>query len=134
MINHQDSQYDVTIAGAGPAGTVLAYELAQKGFKVLLLEKSRLPRRKVCAGGITVRAGSLIPFDYQECVENIIYGVRLSYNTHPQIVRKYEKPLASMVRREKFDYLLASRAVKAGVFLQEGVTVEYIEPQKISPC
>jgi geranylgeranyl reductase family protein len=127
MVKYPENRYDVTIVGAGPAGAILAYELAKKGVKVLILEKTRLPRRKVCAGGITVRAGSLIPFDFQETVENVVYGIRLSYKTISKKVRKYDQPLIYMVRREKFDYLLASRAVQAGATLQDGVTVEQIE-------
>ena len=36
--------YDVIITGAGPSGTMLAFELATKGIDVLVLEKEILPR------------------------------------------------------------------------------------------
>ncbi|MFV1996179.1 MAG: FAD-dependent oxidoreductase, partial [Verrucomicrobiales bacterium] len=36
--------YDVIVVGAGPAGACAAALLAQKGRRVLLLEKSRFPR------------------------------------------------------------------------------------------
>lgn len=42
------SQYDVAIAGAGPAGSSLAIRLAQRGLKVLLVEQKRFPRAKLC--------------------------------------------------------------------------------------
>lgn len=120
-MKQQSERYDVTIAGAGPSGSVLAYELARRGLRVLLLEKSKLPRPKTCAGGVTVRASSLLPFDFSQIVENIIYGVRLSFQSVPKKVRTYDKPLAYMVSRDKFDYLLASKACEAGVTLQDGV-------------
>ncbi len=40
--------YDVAIVGAGPAGTSAAILLAQSGQRVLLLEKERFPRHKLC--------------------------------------------------------------------------------------
>jgi geranylgeranyl reductase family protein len=124
------SQFDVTIVGAGPAGSILAYELARQGVKVLLLEKAKLPRKKVCAGGITVRASSLLPFDISEVVEDTIYGSRLSFHFSRLRVRTYDRPLAYMVMREKFDYLLASRAEEAGAKLEDGVEVQNIEETK----
>ena len=45
--------YDVIVVGGGPAGSVLAYELAQRGLEVLILEKATLPRYKACGGGLT---------------------------------------------------------------------------------
>ena len=47
---------DVVIVGAGPSGCAAAYDLADAGIRVLLLDRSRFPRRKVCAGGLTVKA------------------------------------------------------------------------------
>ncbi|WP_223589136.1 NAD(P)/FAD-dependent oxidoreductase [Neobacillus bataviensis] len=38
-----ENQYDVIIVGGRVAGSAAAYELSQKGFKVLLLERSQFP-------------------------------------------------------------------------------------------
>lgn len=40
--------YDVAIAGAGPAGTSAAIQLAMKGARVLLIEEKKFPRAKLC--------------------------------------------------------------------------------------
>src|SRR5205807_8957173 len=40
--------YDLIIAGAGPAGSACAITAARAGARVLLLEKDRFPRHKVC--------------------------------------------------------------------------------------
>ena len=40
--------FDVAIAGAGPAGTSLAIELALWGAHVLLIEEKKFPRAKLC--------------------------------------------------------------------------------------
>jgi flavin-dependent dehydrogenase len=42
------AQYDLIIAGGGPAGSACAITGARLGAKVLLLEKDRFPRQKVC--------------------------------------------------------------------------------------
>src|SRR5215510_6553611 len=47
---------DVLVVGAGPAGSSAALRLAQAGLDVLLLEKTRFPREKVCGDGLTPRA------------------------------------------------------------------------------
>ncbi len=40
--------YDVVIAGAGPAGSSAAIHLARRGARVLLAEQKRYPRQKLC--------------------------------------------------------------------------------------
>ncbi len=125
-----ENHYDVTIVGAGPSGSVLAYELVKRGVKVLILEKAKLPRGKVCAGGITVRASSLLPFKFDDVVENVIYGTRLSRNLIAKKVRRYNSPLAYTVMREKFDRLLSDQACKAGAAIEDGIEVKQIELER----
>ena len=40
------NSYDVIIVGAGPAGSTLAYELARKSVRTLIVERDVLPRYK----------------------------------------------------------------------------------------
>jgi 2-polyprenyl-6-methoxyphenol hydroxylase-like FAD-dependent oxidoreductase len=44
---------DVTIIGAGPAGTTAACALATRGWNVTLIEQSRFPRDKVCGESLS---------------------------------------------------------------------------------
>lgn len=55
-VDRGDRRADAIVVGAGPAGSAAAYYLAQAGLDVLLLEKSRFPREKVCGDGLTPRA------------------------------------------------------------------------------
>ena len=49
--------YDVIICGAGPAGSVAATVLARGGARVLLLDRARFPRDKLC--GDTMNPGTV---------------------------------------------------------------------------
>lgn len=44
----RDSNYDVIIAGGGPAGASAATHLAMRGARVLLAEQKKFPRAKLC--------------------------------------------------------------------------------------
>src|SRR6201996_4226573 len=51
------SEYDILIIGAGPAGSSSAALLAEKGHRVLVLEREKFPRYHI--------GESLLPFTYQ---------------------------------------------------------------------
>jgi menaquinone-9 beta-reductase len=122
---------DVIVVGAGPAGATTAYYLAQAGLDVLLLEKSRFPREKVCGDGLTPRGvkalvGMGISVAEQDgWVRNkglrvIGAGKRLEL-LWPELS---SYPGYGLVRhRHDLDEMLARRAEKAGARLLEGVTV-----------
>lgn len=44
---------DVLVAGGGPAGSSLAFHLALKGYKVIVIEAEKFPRDKVCGDGVS---------------------------------------------------------------------------------
>lgn len=53
-------RYDVVIVGAGPAGSALAIVLARDGYRVLLIEKDRFPRDKVCGDFVSPKGLRLL--------------------------------------------------------------------------
>ena len=122
---------DVIVVGAGPAGATTAFYLAQSGLDVLLLEKSRFPREKVCGDGLTPRAvktlvGMGISVTEQDgWVRNkglrvIGAGKRLEL-PWPELA---SYPGYGLVRtRHDLDEMLARQAQQAGARLHEGVTV-----------
>lgn len=52
--------FDVIVAGAGPAGSSAAAHLARSGHQVLMLEKSSFPRDKACGDGVTRTSVNLL--------------------------------------------------------------------------
>lgn len=44
---------DVLISGGGPSGSALAFHLAKKGIKVIVVEAGKFPRDKVCGDGVS---------------------------------------------------------------------------------
>ncbi|MFA5105916.1 MAG: NAD(P)/FAD-dependent oxidoreductase [Candidatus Micrarchaeia archaeon] len=47
-----EANYDVIIAGAGPAGSALAQFLGRDGVNVLLLDRAKFPRDKTCGDAV----------------------------------------------------------------------------------
>ena len=52
--------YDVLVIGAGPAGSTAAKTLAERGLRVLLVERCRLPRYKSCSGILIQKSLDLV--------------------------------------------------------------------------
>jgi flavin-dependent dehydrogenase len=52
--------FDLAIAGAGPAGSAAAITAAAAGARVLLLERGRYPRQKVCGEFVSPEGVSLL--------------------------------------------------------------------------
>lgn len=48
--------WDAVIIGAGPAGSLAAHQLASRGLRTVLVERSVFPRDKVCGGCVGARA------------------------------------------------------------------------------
>ncbi|MCE9500317.1 MAG: NAD(P)/FAD-dependent oxidoreductase [Leptospira sp.] len=117
-------EYDVIVCGAGPGGSTAAYELVKKGRKVLMLDKAKFPRVKVCAGWITPAIFELLnlkPSDYPHTLQRFSSGSVIIdekyYHTH------FPKTASFGIIRKEFDNFLVKRAVDKGVIFQESTTV-----------
>ena len=132
MTEHvKDDDADVIVVGAGPSGATTAYYLAQAGLNVLLLEKARFPRDKVCGDGLTPRAvkpliamgidvGPGSGWLHNKGLRVIGAGMRLEL-PWPELD---SFPGYGLVRtRSSLDETLARRAQAAGAKLLEGVAV-----------
>ena len=126
-----ETDADVIVVGAGPAGAATAYHLAQRGLDVLVLEKTAFPREKVCGDGLTPRAvKQLVEMGIDTGPENgwaHNVGLRIIGGGH-----RLEMPwpdLASFPNygltrtRKDFDEVLARAAQKAGARVLERTSV-----------
>ncbi len=52
MINYD---YQVIIVGTGSVGSICAYKLAALGMPVLIIEKEKMPREKLCGGVLSIK-------------------------------------------------------------------------------
>ena len=57
---HRNFDFDVLVAGAGPAGTHLALRLAMEGYSVAVFDKRRFPREKPCGEFMSPECLSLL--------------------------------------------------------------------------
>lgn len=124
--------YDVAIVGAGPAGSTAAKILSEKGFRTLLLEKSRFPRDKPCGGGLQMRV--LHHFKYIEennLINSYSYAIRLHCASMKHNIEFQDnKPLQAMILRKTFDKGLVDFATRSGVIFQSGQTVKDMTKEK----
>ncbi|MFQ5963392.1 MAG: FAD-dependent monooxygenase [Candidatus Scalinduaceae bacterium] len=111
-------EYDVVIVGAGPSGAASARVLVNEGLSVLVLEKKKLPRYKICSG-IIFRKSQDLTEKYFGVIPKSVYvtpellkGVRLwsddvNYTDWP--FSKDGKG-APNVWRSKYDYWLVKNS------------------------
>ncbi len=122
---------DLAIIGAGPAGLSTALHLLQLdpswARRMVILEKARHPRPKLCAGGITrsglrlLQALGLPPsFPFLP-----VHLVRLRYQQ--RTVDIHARPMFVVTRRDEFDAWLADQARQRGVRLLEDTPVTFLE-------
>jgi geranylgeranyl reductase family protein len=113
-----DQIWDTAIIGAGPAGSSAAMALARRGHRVLLLDRARFPRDKVCGD-------ALIP-DALHCLSALgleddvrAFGHAMSIISIYSAARvRLDIPASFVtVKRLALDAFLAARAVQAGACL-----------------
>jgi len=119
--------YDVIVSGAGPSGSRCADILAQKGFKVALIERD-VSWRKPCGGSVN----KCILDDYPQLLNKIsvqkINGVKLFSPVFDIIEEKWEKDkFGLIVDRLEFDNYLRDCAVESGAELfDKNVSYDFI--------
>jgi len=120
---------DVLIAGAGPAGSIAAIRLARAGARVLLVDRARFPRDKLC--GDTLNPGAMRVLDRfglrdrVEAVSRPLEGMLITGTGGVQVRGTYGRGLfARALTRRVLDQLLVDEAIAAGAQFQDGVRVD----------
>lgn len=131
-----EPDFDVIIVGAGIAGCIAAYQLAQQGRSVLLIERGEAPGSKNLSGGVLYCRGMQEVFpDFLDSapVERRVTRNYINFlNAESSIGIDYKDtrladPVnAVTVLRAKLDPWLAGKCEEAGVFLMSGVRVDRV--------
>ena len=110
--------HDAIIVGGGPAGSRVAYRLAEKGNKVLVLEKRpRTGTKTACTGIIGQECVKAFDIDDSVILRKVNSASLFSPSGHLLHLRR-EEPQACILDRGAFDTAMAERAQKAGVEYQ----------------
>lgn len=117
---------DVVVIGAGPAGCAAAYDLASSGVRVLLLDRTEFPRKKVCAGGITVKARRALPYSIEPVVQRTVCSLAVSCRMRHERVFVGKDPICHTVDRSAFDLFCLQKTVAAGADFEVVKRIERI--------
>lgn len=123
---------DFLVVGAGLAGAALATHLAASGREVLVLERGRFPRHKLCGEFLSPESQALLRNlgcepDIRDLEPARITATRFSVASG----RELEFPLPGEglgLSRYALDALLYARAVAAGARVEVGVEVTDVAP------
>jgi electron transfer flavoprotein-quinone oxidoreductase len=136
MSEDTEPDFDVIVVGAGVAGCVTAYQLAQQGRSVVLIERGEAPGSKNLSGGVLYCRGmqEVFPDFLDEApVERRITRNYINFlNAESSIGIDYKDtrltdPVnAVTVLRAKLDPWLAEKCEEAGVFIMSGVRVDRV--------
>lgn len=118
---------DAVVVGAGPAGAIASLVLARAGARVLLLDRARFPRRKLCGDTLNPGAvGLLLRLGLEGCLAPArrLEGMILTGDQGERVEARYPPPHAARaLPRADLDWSLLARAAAAGVDVGEQVAV-----------
>jgi len=122
------NSYDAIVVGAGPAGSVCATHLAQAGRRVLLLDRAKFPRHKICGDCLNPSVWPILDrLDLRDRLLALPYTVVREVSYHGASTElRFPVPDSReiVVKRRDLDALLAQRAVEAGVEFRDGIAVQ----------
>lgn len=129
--------HDILILGGGPSGLSTALHIA-KDFpelapRILILEKARYPRPKLCAGGLVIDAEIILQhlgLDVSEIPYVDAEQIHFDFEAKGLKLRFPGRHALRVIRRNEFDTWLARKAQTRGLEIKEGITVRAVIPDQ----
>lgn len=118
--------YDFIVVGAGPPGSRFAYQAADEGYHVALLEKGEVGKPLACSGHVSTDIWEYLPANATaDLLQNQISGARFHVGGPDSRAYPFYKSevISHVIDRVGLDKMLAHRAVDAGADLREQHTV-----------
>ncbi len=127
----------ILIIGGGPGGLSTALHIV-KDFpglapRILLLEKARYPRTKLCAGGLIIDAEIILQrlgLDASEVPHVDAGRIHFDFEAKGLTLRAPKRHTLRVIRRDEFDHWLARKAESKRIEIREGVTARNVIPDK----
>jgi menaquinone-9 beta-reductase len=120
--------YDLIIIGGGPAGTSAAISAARVGASVLLLERGRFPRHKVCGEFVSAESLSLLKdlldHPHGALLQDAVRIPRARLFLDGRALQVTVDPPAASIARFDLDAALWQSARGAGVDARQQVAVQ----------
>ena len=130
-------EHDIIIVGGGPSGLSTALHLQRIAPhltpRILLLEKARYPRLKLCAGGLVPDAELILQrlgLDTSEVPHMDVDNIQFDFEGKGLEIRIPKRHALRVIRRDQFDSWLATKVRDRGIEIREGITVRNIVPDK----
>jgi menaquinone-9 beta-reductase len=118
--------YDLIVIGGGPAGTSAAITAARAGRRVLLLERGRLPRQKVCGEFVSAESlgllRQLLHSDQAGILEHAIHISQARLFLDDRVLQAAVEPAAASIARLDLDLYLWKAAEACGVEARQQTT------------
>ena len=128
---------DVLVIGAGPAGSVAAALLAQRGYQVLVLERQHFPRFSIGESLLAYTTQMLLEaglldaviaggFQYKNGATFVCDDLYAEFNFANKVTAGCS--FTFQVVRSEFDHLLAREAERLGATVRYGVEITAVSP------
>jgi len=123
--------FDLIVIGAGPAGSSAAITAARAGASVLLCERGRLPRQRVCGEFVSAESLELLTTLFAEHASDLIASApRVSaarFFAEGRTIPTAVNPPAASIARFDIDLALWNTAAQFGVRTLSQTAVEQID-------
>jgi menaquinone-9 beta-reductase len=124
---------EIAVVGAGPAGSITAFTLAERGHDVILIDKRSFPRDKACGDGLT---SSAVAFLHELGLEQVLAGAQpidaarvfVDWRERESTTMNAGSPgrlrHACCIPRKQLDHALVEMACAAGARLVHGYVTQ----------